>query len=200
MDRRLPPRGRCAGRPAARPARDPRGRIDGLGAVARRLPLDLRRPRGGLWLLSISGGTDLCTAFVAGTPTLSVVSGELQARALGASVDAWDADGRSLTGAVGELVITRAMPSMPIGFWGDEDGARLRATYFADYPGVWRHGDWIEITDRGTVLDALEVPVKRILMGQPVDEVVSRGTLANPHALDAFAALRDAPAQPKVNA
>jgi acetoacetyl-CoA synthetase len=237
------------------------------------------------WLFSTSGGTDVCTAFVGGVPTLPVHVGELQARALGAKVESWDPEGRPLTGEVGELVVTEPLPSMPISFWGDEDGSRLRESYFETYPGVWRHGDWIEITDRGTaiiygrsdstinrggirmgtseiyravladdaVIDALvvdvggrdeypdgwmplfvvlrdgeqltdelvgrikrriredcsprhvphevrqiaevprtlsgkalEVPVKRILMGAPADQAASRDSLANPAALDVF--------------
>ena len=101
------------------------------------------------WLFSTSGGTDLCTAFVGGVPTLPVYLGELQARALGASVEAWDPDGQPLIDEVGELVITRPMPSMPMFFWGDESGERYRESYFEMYPGIWRHGDWIEITSRG---------------------------------------------------
>ncbi|HZU40535.1 MAG TPA: acetoacetate--CoA ligase [Solirubrobacteraceae bacterium] len=104
------------------------------------------------WLFSTSGGTDVCTAFVGGVPTLPVYLGELQARALGAAVEAWDPDGRPLVDEVGELVITKPMPSMPIYLWGDEDGSRLRESYFEHYPGVWRHGDWIEITSRGTAI------------------------------------------------
>ena len=104
------------------------------------------------WLFSTSGGTDMCTAFVGGVPTLPVYLGELQARMLGAAVEAWDLDGRSLVDSVGELVITRPMPSMPLFLWGDSDGSRLRESYFSMYPGVWRHGDWIEITSRGTAV------------------------------------------------
>ncbi len=104
------------------------------------------------WLFSTSGGTDMCTAFVGGVPTLPVYLGELQARALGASVEAWDEEGRPLTDEVGELVITQPMPSMPVFFWGDTDGERLRDSYFSMYPGVWRHGDWIKITSRGTAV------------------------------------------------
>jgi acetoacetyl-CoA synthetase len=240
------------------------------------------------WLFSTSGGTDMCTAFVGGVPTLPVYRGELQARCLGAAVEAWSPEGESLIGEVGELVITQPMPSMPIGFWGDDFGQRYRESYFSMYPGVWRHGDWIEITERGTaiiygrsdstinrggvrmgtseiysaalsvpeVVDALvvdvpgragfdsgwmplfvvlregaslddglvsairgrirsdcsprhvpdeilaidevprtlsgkvlEVPVKRILMGAPVDEVASRESLSNPSALDYFVGL-----------
>ncbi|HKY23814.1 MAG TPA: acetoacetate--CoA ligase [Gaiella sp.] len=105
-----------------------------------------------LWLFSTSGGTDVCTAFVGGVPTLPVHRGELQARALGAKVEAWDAAGQPLVGEVGELVITEPLPSMPIRFWGDHDGSRYRESYFQTFPGVWRHGDWIEITERGTAI------------------------------------------------
>ncbi|MFN0153542.1 MAG: acetoacetate--CoA ligase [Gaiella sp.] len=104
------------------------------------------------WLFSTSGGTDLCTAFVGGVPTLPVYRGELQARSLGASVEAWDEDGNAVVDQVGELVLTKPMPSMPIRLWGDDDGSRLRESYFSTYPGVWRHGDWIEITNRGTAI------------------------------------------------
>jgi len=246
-----------------------------------------------LWLFSTSGGTDMCTAFVGGVPTLPVYLGELQGRILGASVQAWDPAGRPLVGEVGELVITQPMPSMPLFFWGDSDGSRYRESYFEMFPGVWRHGDWIEITSRGTaiiygrsdstinrggvrmgtseiyravlslpsVVDALvvdvpregtsgwmalfvvtregeeltdevvaeirrrvredvsprhvpdeirqvpeiprtlsgkvlEVPVKRILMGAPADQVAARESLLNPGALDYFVDLggRDSPA------
>ncbi len=236
-----------------------------------------------LWLFSTSGGTDVCTAFVGGVPTLPVYRGELQAPALGAALASFDPEGRPVVGEVGELVITEPLPSMPLFFWNDEDGSRYREAYFEMYPGIWRHGDWIEITERGTaliygrsdstinrggirigtaeiyraldsvpeVLDALvvdlpregtdgwialfvvlregveldeeltkqlaravrercsprhvpdaafeiaavprtlsgkvvEVPVKRILMGGDPDKVVSRGSLGNPEALDAF--------------
>jgi acetoacetyl-CoA synthetase len=104
------------------------------------------------WLFSTSGGTDVCSAFVGGVPTLPVYEGELQARALGAAVAAFDEEGRSVVDEVGELVLTEPMPSMPIYLWGDEDGSRYRESYFSVYPGVWRHGDWIEITSRGTAI------------------------------------------------
>ena len=104
------------------------------------------------WLFSTSGGTDLCTAFVGGVPILPVYKGELQARALGAKVEAFDEDGNAVIDEVGELVITEPMPSMPVFFWGDEDGSRYRSSYFEMYPGIWRHGDWIEITSRGTAI------------------------------------------------
>jgi acetoacetyl-CoA synthetase len=236
-----------------------------------------------LWLFSTSGGTDVCTAFVGGVPTLPVYRGELQGPALGVALASFDPNGKPMIGEVGELVVTEPMPSMPIRFWGDRDGSRYREAYFEMYPGVWRHGDWIEITPRDTaiihgrsdsminrggirigtaeiyraidslpeVLDALvvdlpregtdgwialfvvlrggarldedligrlaravrercsprhvpdaafeiaavprtlsgkilEVPVKRILMGDDPEKVVSRGSLANPEALEAF--------------
>jgi acetoacetyl-CoA synthetase len=104
------------------------------------------------WLFSTSGGTDVCTAFVGGVPTLPVYRGELQARALGCAVEAWDEEGNPLVGEVGELVITKPMPSMPVFFWADPDGERYRSSYFEMFPGVWRHGDWIEITERGTAV------------------------------------------------
>jgi acetoacetyl-CoA synthetase len=238
------------------------------------------------WLFSTSGGTDLCTAFVGGVPLLPVYRGEIQARILGAKVEAFDEDGNAVIDEVGELVITEPMPSMPVFLWGDEDGSRYRSSYFEMYPGIWRHGDWIEITSRGTaiiygrsdstinrhgvrmgtaeiyravsavpqVLDALvvdvpkpgtegwmplfvvleegveldndlrleikrqireqcsprhvpneifqvkevprtlsgkvlEVPVKRILMGDPPEKAASRDSLANPASLDYFTEL-----------
>jgi acetoacetyl-CoA synthetase len=238
------------------------------------------------WLFSTSGGTDVATAFVGAVPTLPVYEGELQGRSLGAKVEAFDEQGRSVIDEVGELVLTEPMPSMPLYLWNDEDGSRMRESYYSVYPGIWRHGDWIEITSRGTaviygrsdstinrggvrmgtseiyravldldqVVDALvvdlplpgtngwiplfvvlredaalddelaaeirrriredcsprhvpdeiralaeiprtlsgkvvEVPVKRILMGAAPETVVSRGSLANPKALDPFVEL-----------
>jgi acetoacetyl-CoA synthetase len=102
-----------------------------------------------LWLYSTSGGTDLCTAFVGGVPLLPVRAGELQARSLGARVEAFDENGEPVIGEVGELVITEPMPSMPIYFWNDPDGERYRESYFDVYPGVWRHGDWIKVKENG---------------------------------------------------
>ena len=104
------------------------------------------------WLFSTSGGTDMCTAFVGGVPTVPVYLGELQARCLGAAVEAWDQEGRPVVDEVGELVITKPMPSMPLFFWGDEDGERYRESYFSMFPGIWRHGDWIKLTSRGTAI------------------------------------------------
>lgn len=106
-----------------------------------------------IWLAPISGGTDLAGAFVCGNPMLPVRAGEMQCRALGNAVRAYDDQGNELIGEVGELVCTEPLPSMPLYFWGDEDGARLHDSYFDTYPGIWRHGDWIEITpDGGAVI------------------------------------------------
>jgi acetoacetyl-CoA synthetase len=235
------------------------------------------------WLFSTSGGTDVCTAFVGGVALLPVYRGELQGASLGAALQAWDEDGNPVTEEVGELVITEPMPSMPIYFWNDPGDERYRDSYFEMFPGTWRHGDWIELTSRGTaiiygrsdstinrggirmgtseiyravlsldeIVDALvvdlpnpegdgwmplfvvlregavldealtkeiarrvreqcsprhvpnqvfeigevprtlsgkvlEVPVKRILMGTPVEKAASRDSLANPAALDYF--------------
>ena len=103
-----------------------------------------------LVLGSVSGGTDLCTAFVGSCPLVPVYAGEISCRCLAAKVESFDPEGRPLIGKLGELVITEPMPSMPVGFWNDPDGERYRASYFDRYPGVWRHGDWIEISPRGT--------------------------------------------------
>jgi acetoacetyl-CoA synthetase len=229
-----------------------------------------------------SGGTDVCTGIVQGYPLLPVYAGEMAGRCLGVDAAAFDPDGNEVVGELGELVIRSPMPSMPVEFWNDEDGSRYRAAYFDFYPGVWRHGDWILFTERGTsiitgrsdatlnrggvrlgtselysvveefeeVLDSLvthleaaddlllfvvlregveldddlrsrlsdalrsglsprhrpdeivavpaiprtmtgkklELPVKRILTGTPVAEVVSKDALIDPGAIDAFAA------------
>ncbi|MEH1097697.1 acetoacetate--CoA ligase [Micromonospora sp. CPCC 205561] len=242
-----------------------------------------------LQLQSLSGGTDVCTGFVGGVPLLPVHAGEITCRALGAKVEARSADGTPVVGELGELVITEPMPSMPVGFWNDPDGTRYREAYFDLYPGVWRHGDWITVNDRGgcvitgrsdatlnrggvrlgtaefysvvegldEVVDSvvvhleddeggagelllfvvladglelddamrkkicrelrtalsprhvpdeihqvravprtlsakkLEVPVKKILTGTPVDSAAARGALANPESLAAFATLAE---------
>ncbi|WP_134773341.1 acetoacetate--CoA ligase [Ornithinimicrobium flavum] len=107
---------------------------------------------GGLPVYSISGGTDICSGFCGGLRTVPVWPGELSVRHLGVAMDAWDPEGRPLRGEVGELVMTRPLPSMPVFFWDDPDGERYRESYFETYPGVWRHGDWITITDRDSVV------------------------------------------------
>lgn len=102
-----------------------------------------------IWLAPLSGGTDFCGAFVGGNVMLPVRAGEMQARALGNAVRSFDPFGAELVGEVGELVCTEPLPSMPLFFWGDEDGSRLHDSYFDTYPGIWRHGDWISITPEG---------------------------------------------------
>jgi acetoacetyl-CoA synthetase len=257
-------------------------RLRGVGSTGAPLP-----PEGFRWIYenvhadllvgSVSGGTDVCSGFVGSCPLRPVHAGEIQCRCLGARVEAFDESGASVVERVGELVVTAPMPSMPLYLWSDPDGARYRASYFETYPGVWRHGDWITITDRGTcvisgrsdatlnrggvrmgtaelyrvvealpeVLDSLvvdtgklwlfvvlpggsslddalrrriaavlraelsprhvpdaivaidevprtlngkkmEVPVKRLLLGEPVDAVVSPGAMANPASLAPF--------------
>jgi acetoacetyl-CoA synthetase len=101
-------------------------------------------------LQSVSGGTDVCTAFVGASPLVPVWEGEISCRHLGCAVEAFSPDGRPLVGTQGELVITKPMPSMPVAFWNDPDGARYRDAYFTEFPGVWRHGDWITLTERGS--------------------------------------------------
>ena len=99
-----------------------------------------------------SGGTDVCTGLVQGYPILPVYAGEMSAPCLGVDAAAFDADGEPVVGELGELVIRKPMPSMPVQFWNDPDGSRYRAAYFEHYPGVWRHGDWILFTERGSSL------------------------------------------------
>ena len=153
--RRPVPAGLRQGRPVS-PAREltcPR-----CAASAR--PARRCRPKGFRWVYeqvgsrtcmlgSFSGGTDLCTGFVGPSPLLPVRAGIIAGPCLGAQVEAYDAAGKPVIGEVGELVITAPMPSMPVGFWNDPGGERYRASYFADYPGVWRHGDWIMILPDG---------------------------------------------------
>ncbi len=133
----------------------PSHRIRGVGSTGAPLP-----PDGFRWVndvvgadvqvQSVSGGTDVCAAFVGAVPLLPVRAGEISCRLLGCAVEAFDADGKVCPpGVQGELVVTEPMPSMPVGFWGDPTGEKLRQAYFADYPGVWRHGDWITFTDDG---------------------------------------------------
>ncbi|CAB4705266.1 MAG: acetoacetate--CoA ligase [Actinobacteria bacterium] len=105
-----------------------------------------------VWLFSMSGGTDVCTAFIGGVPTLPVHEGELQASSLGAAIEAWDEQGNALVEEVGELVLTEPMPSMPVALWGDTDGTRYHDSYFGMYDGIWRHGDWIRFTDRNSAV------------------------------------------------
>jgi acetoacetyl-CoA synthetase len=140
------------------------------------------------WLFSTSGGTDVCTAFVGGVPTLPVYLGELQARALGCAVEAFSPDGEPLVDEVGELVITEPMPSMPLFFWGDDDGERYREAYFDMFEGVWRHGDWIEITSRGTAIiyGRSDSTINRGGVRMGTSEIY-RAVLAVPDVVDALA-------------
>jgi acetoacetyl-CoA synthetase len=105
-----------------------------------------------LWVASISGGTDVCTAFVGGCPVLPVRSGRIQCRYLGGAVQAFDEAGKPAIGQVGELVLTEPMPSMPLSLWGDADGSRYAESYFASFPGAWRHGDWVRIDEDGSCI------------------------------------------------
>ncbi|HUF07423.1 MAG TPA: acetoacetate--CoA ligase [Candidatus Binatia bacterium] len=264
-------------------------RIRGLGSTGAPLPAEGFRyvydaVSPSVHLQSVSGGTDVCTAFVGASPLVPVWEGEISCRHLGCAVEAFSPSGEPIVGEQGELVITAPMPSMPIAFWDDPSGERYRAAYFDDFPGTWRHGDWITFTDRGScvisgrsdatlnrggvrigtaefyavvesmpeVADSLvvhlddgdrlllfvalregasltddlrarlaaelrstlsprhvpdeilavpaiprtlsgkklEVPVKRILTGTPVDVAASRGSLADPSSLDPFVQLR----------
>ena len=142
--------------------RPARGKLRSVGSTGAPLPADgfrwvyeqLGRGEGDeLVLASISGGTDVCTAFVGMSPMVPVRAGEIATRCLGIAAEAFDPDGRACPpGTTGELVITQPMPSMPVGFWGDASGERLEAAYFADFPGVWRHGDWVEFADDGACI------------------------------------------------
>ncbi|HEV2893473.1 MAG TPA: acetoacetate--CoA ligase, partial [Actinomycetota bacterium] len=131
--------------------------LHSIGSTGSPLP-----PEGFAWLYeqvapdvlvgSTSGGTDVCTSFVTSCPLLPVHPGEIQCRALGAKVESFDEHGHPVVGQVGELVLTEPLPSMPLFFWNDPDGERYRDSYFSTWPGVWRHGDWLEITERGSCI------------------------------------------------
>jgi acetoacetyl-CoA synthetase len=133
----------------------PRGRITRIATAGSPLP-----PEGydyvyeqlgpDVLLINGSGGTDVCSAMVSGCPMLPVYRGEIAGRCLGVDTAAFDIDGNEVVGELGELVIRRPMPSMPVAFWGDEDGSRYRAAYFDMYPGVWRQGDWVRFSEHGT--------------------------------------------------
>lgn len=105
-----------------------------------------------VWLISLSGGTDICSAFVGGSPLLPVYAGEIQCRMLGCKMEAYNEDCKPVLNEVGEMVITEPMPSMPLYFWNDPGQERYRSSYFEMYPNVWRHGDWMKITSRGSVV------------------------------------------------
>ena len=131
--------------------------LRGLGSTGSPLPPEgfhwlYEHVKRDLWVASASGGTDVCSAFVTGSIVLPVYAGELQCRSLGARVEAFDEQGQPVIDEVGELVITEPMPSMPLFFWNDPDDKRYIDSYFAMFPGVWRHGDWIRITPRGSAV------------------------------------------------
>jgi acetoacetyl-CoA synthetase len=125
-------------------------KLRGIGSTGAPLPPEgfdwvYQQVKPDVWLGSASGGTDACTAFILSNPLLPVRRGRLQCRGLGAKIEAWDEDGHSVSDAVGELVITAPFPCLPVCFWNDPDGSRFKSSYFEHYPGIWRHGDWIEI-------------------------------------------------------
>ncbi|TVZ07068.1 acetoacetate--CoA ligase [Trebonia kvetii] len=129
--------------------------LRGIGSTGSPLPPEgfdwvYRQVKPDVQLGSLSGGTDVCTGFVGHAPLLPIRTGIISGPALGAKVEAFDDHGKPVIGEVGELVITEPMPSMPVFFWNDPDGTRYRESYFADYPGVWRHGDWIEMRADGS--------------------------------------------------
>jgi acetoacetyl-CoA synthetase len=126
-----------------------------INATGSPLPLDAYRwvydaVKRDLWLASISGGTDIASGFVACAPTLPVHAGEIQCRELGVAAYAFNEAGQPVVNEVGELVITQPMPSMPVYFWNDPGHKRYLESYFETFPGVWRHGDWIRFTPRGS--------------------------------------------------
>lgn len=130
-------------------------RLRGLGSTGSPLPPEgflwvYNEVKKDLWLASVSGGTDVCSAFLGGSILLPVRAGELQCRAFGAKVEAFDEQGKPLIDEMGELVITEPLPSMPLFFWNDPEGKRYRESYFEMYPGIWRHGDWLKITPQGS--------------------------------------------------
>lgn len=133
--------------------------VRALGSTGSPLPADVQRwgveqfaaiGRPDIWWCNISGGTDLAAAFLSGNRELPATPGRLQCRHLGAAVEAWNEAGRAVLEQVGELVCTRPFPSMPVCFWGDEDGSRYRSSYFREWPGIWRHGDWLQIEADGS--------------------------------------------------
>ncbi len=132
-------------------------KLRGLGSTGSPLPPEgfqwvYDKIKRDIWLASVSGGTDVCSAFLGGSILLPVCAGELQCRALGAKVESFDDNGKPLIDEMGELVITEPMPSMPLFFWNDSQNKRYRESYYDVYPGVWRHGDWVKITSRGSAV------------------------------------------------
>jgi acetoacetyl-CoA synthetase len=132
-------------------------KLKGLGSTGSPLSVDgfqwvYEHVKSDIWLASISGGTDVCSGFVGGCPILPVRAGEIQCRCLGCAVYAFDENATPVVNAVGELVVTEPMPSMPIYFWNDSEHKRYHESYFETFPGVWRHGDWVKITPSGGVV------------------------------------------------
>jgi acetoacetyl-CoA synthetase len=132
-------------------------KLRGLGSTGSPLPPEgfqwvYDQIKRDIWLASVSGGTDVCSAFLGGSILLPVRAGELQCRLLGAKVESFDENGKPLIDEMGELVITEPMPSMPLFFWDDPEEKRYRESYFDVYPGIWRHGDWVKITPRGSAI------------------------------------------------
>lgn len=128
-----------------------------LGSTGSPLPIDgfeyiYDHIKKDIWLISLSGGTDVCSAFVGGTPYYSVHAGEIQCRMLGASVEAWNDSGKAVENELGELMLTKPMPSMPVFFWNDANNEKYKSAYFEDNDNVWRHGDWIKITKHNGVI------------------------------------------------
>lgn len=135
------------------------GAVRALGSTGSPLPAEVQAwgsrafaalGRPDIWWCNISGGTDIAAAFLSGNRELPPAPGRLQCRHLGAAVEAWNEAGQPVIGEVGELVCTKPFPSMPLFFWGDEDGERYRTSYFSEWPGVWRHGDWLQIEPDGS--------------------------------------------------
>lgn len=128
-----------------------------LGSTGSPLPADgfeyiYQHIKKEVWLISLSGGTDICSAFVGGSPYLSVHTGEIQCRMLGASVEAWNENGKAVEQELGELMLTKPMPSMPVFFWNDTNNEKYKSAYFEDNDNIWRHGDWIKITEHQGII------------------------------------------------
>lgn len=141
-----------------------------LGSTGAPLPAEAfawvyQNVKSNLLLGSVSGGTDICTPLIMSQPQDPVRAGEMQCIALGAKIESWDEDGRHAYGRVGEFVLTAPFPSMPVFFWNDLDGSRLRSSYFEKYPGIWCHGDWIDIA----------APARRVIIYGRSDSTLNRG-------------------------
>lgn len=153
-------------------------RLRGIGSTGSALTVDsfdwvYSHAKKDVWLASISGGTDLVTAFVGGCPTLPVREGRIQCRYLGADIAAYDEEGRPVVGRMGELVLRQPMPSMPLYLWGDAGGERYRESYFGVFDGVWRHGDWIQIDEDGScvIFGRSDATIKRMGIRMGTSEI-----------------------------